>query len=188
MYSSWLLSCMMVFSWLPQFWFFIWVFLWCNLSSLVSAAPTQQMFPKITFKAFNRVIESNFGSNISLATVLVILLSLVENTDLLNLHFRQQHPEYQGENKVALSGWIIAFTESLLDQLGKKKKTLLCDYESEDLSTKEGIKCIANKLDIVATKLDLTPYNSDGDYTGKLLPVSMEKLKPLHVICPMSFV
>ena len=55
----------------------------------VSAIPNSatQDFPHIPFKLFNEFIQENFSSKISLVTVLTILFSLVENPDLLNLHF-----------------------------------------------------------------------------------------------------
>jgi len=49
-------------------------------------------------------IQSSFGLNVTLATVLTILFTLIENPDLLNLHFRQKHLQYSGENRVQVSG------------------------------------------------------------------------------------
>ncbi|KAF8807100.1 hypothetical protein BYT27DRAFT_7018367, partial [Phlegmacium glaucopus] len=54
--------------------------------SLVTAAPTQNEFPDITFKFFNDFVATNFSSKVSLATVLLVLFSLTDNPDLLNLH------------------------------------------------------------------------------------------------------
>jgi len=58
----------------------------------VNAAPNTTPFPDITFKAFNKFVEQNFSSNITLTTVLTLLFTLTENTNLLNLHQRQQNP------------------------------------------------------------------------------------------------
>jgi len=55
---------------------------------LVFALPEQDSFPDITFKVFSQFIEKEFGSKISLATVLVVLFSLTDNSELLNLHVR----------------------------------------------------------------------------------------------------
>ncbi|KAF8951729.1 hypothetical protein BDZ97DRAFT_1909735 [Flammula alnicola] len=169
--SDWLEACVMAFSCLGQFWIIIWLLIWCNLVSLVSAARTESPFPDISFSAFSGIIESNFGSKISLATVL--------NTDLLNLHSRQQHPEHPGENKTRTTGWMIALAKALVEQLGDKKSSLLHDGEGEDLSSKEEAKLIATKLDDMAINLNLTPYDDDDAYAGKLLP-------PVHMICPAS--
>ena len=100
-------------SFFAQFWIIIWLSIWCYLVPLVSAARTEKAFPDISFSAFNQIIETNFGSKISLATVLMLLFTLTENVDLLNLHFRQQHPEYNGENKTHENGWMIALAKAI---------------------------------------------------------------------------
>ena len=64
---------------------------------IVSAAPSTQPFPDIPFSIFSEFVQETFGSKISLATVLVLLFSMTENPELLNLHARQQHP-IKGEN------------------------------------------------------------------------------------------
>jgi hypothetical protein len=43
-------------------------------------------FPDIPFKSFSHFITENFSSKLSLSAALVILFSLTENSDLLNLH------------------------------------------------------------------------------------------------------
>jgi hypothetical protein len=53
----------------------------------VYAVQTEHPFPDISFHVFNQIIESTFGTNISLATVLTLLFTMTENVDLLNLHF-----------------------------------------------------------------------------------------------------
>ena len=52
----------------------------------VAAMPTQDHFPDVTFKVFSEFVIQNFSSQVSLATVLLVLFSLTENPDLLNLH------------------------------------------------------------------------------------------------------
>ena len=64
----------------------------------VSASPTTQPFPDIPFKDFSAFVEQTFGSKISLATVLLLLFTMTENPELLNLHACQQHPG-EGENE-----------------------------------------------------------------------------------------
>jgi hypothetical protein len=48
-----------------------------------------------------------------------------------NLHFQQQHPEIQGENKTQTTGWLIALAKALIDQLGSTAISLY-DDEGED--------------------------------------------------------
>ncbi|KAF8961578.1 hypothetical protein BDZ97DRAFT_1664120 [Flammula alnicola] len=186
--SDWLEACVTALSCLGQFWIIIWLLIWCNLVSLVSAARTESPFPDISFSAVSGIIESKFGSKISLATVLALLFTLTENTDLLNLHSRQQHPEHPGENKTRTTGWMIALAKALIEQLGDKKSSLLHDGEGEDLSSKEEARLIATKLDNMAINLNLTPYDDDDAYAGKLLSVSLKDIQPVHMICPASLV
>ena len=73
---------------------------------LVTAAPQTQGFPDVPFYIFSNFIQDTFSSNVSLATVLLVLFSLTENTELLSLHARQQNPKFKGENKTVASGWM----------------------------------------------------------------------------------
>ena len=51
-----------------------------------SAIPNGAVFPDMTFRAFNMLVKEIFGSEISLATVIMVLLTLTNNPDLLSLH------------------------------------------------------------------------------------------------------
>ena len=160
----------------------------------VSALPSQSPFPNLLFTEFSQAVNSTFGSSVTLATVLAILFSLTDNPDLLNLHFRQQHPTETGENKIQMSGWITGLVNALSDKLGKKRtSSLFFDYEySESLWENDGerrrTKLISGKLDSFANSLGLSPYDQDGNYCGKLGPISHDKIQPALVICPTSFV
>ena len=197
-------------SWIISFSFFLGQFLWSwiaaialvlNQSSIVlwlsigfyilpfvSAAKAEHPFPDIPFSAFSQMIESNFSSQISLAAVLTILFTLTENVDLLNLHFRQQHPEYRGENKIQATAWMIALARALKDQLGDEKSSLYQNGEDKNLSSTEKSKLVARKLNDLAVDLNLTPYDEEDNYKGKLLPISQKAIQPVHVICPSSMV
>jgi hypothetical protein len=131
---------------LSQYWIVFWLLIWFQMASLVHAAQTETSFPDITFSAFNQIIQSTFGSNISLATVLTLLFTITENVDLLNLHFRQQHPQFQGENKTRTTGWLIALSRALIDRLGSTASSLYDDDEKEDdLNSDDKVKLIAGK-------------------------------------------
>jgi hypothetical protein len=56
---------------------------------MVSAAPEMDAFPDIPFRVFSQFVENQFGPKVTLATVFTVVLSLTENTDLLNLHAQQ---------------------------------------------------------------------------------------------------
>jgi hypothetical protein len=148
----------------------IWIFIWLYMALPVSAIPSQSQFPNILFTDFSRAVTTTFGPNITLATVLAMLFSLTDNSDLLNLHFRQQHPTESGENKIKISGWITGLVNALSDKLGKKRtSSLFFNYEYSDSlwendGEKHRIKLIAGKLDSFANSLDLSPYDQDGKY------------------------
>jgi hypothetical protein len=52
----------------------------------INALQNEQAFPDISFNVFSSFIAQNFGSKITLATMLMLLFSTIENPDLLNLH------------------------------------------------------------------------------------------------------
>jgi hypothetical protein len=91
---------------------------------MVAAMPEECGFPDLTFKAFNEFVKANFSSKVSLATVLLVLFTMTENHDLLNLHSRQKNPSCPGENKVKASGWIKALASALQNRLADKQGTL----------------------------------------------------------------
>ena len=154
----------------------------------VYAAKTEHPFPDISFYAFNQIIKSTFGSNIPLATVLTLLFTVTENVDLLNLHFRQQRRECPSEKKTKITGWITALARALITNLGDTKDFLHHDGEREILTPEDETKVIAKKLHKLAVKLNLTPYDDEGDYKGKLLPISLKAIQPIHIICPGALV
>ena len=113
-----------------HYWILVWLLIWSYLVSFTYATSAQHSFPNILFSLFSDTVQSHFGTDVSLATVLAILFTLVENPDLLNLHFHQQNPQCSGENKIQVSGWIIALVNSLMTQIGDKRaETLLSERE-----------------------------------------------------------
>ena len=147
-------------------WILVWLLIWSNMVSFTYAVPSQHPFPNILFSTFSDTIQSNFGQNVTLATVLAILFILVENLDLLNLHFRQQNPQYSGENRVQVSGWMIALVNALVIQLGNRRtETLFSENELEN-SEKGKPKFLAEKLNLTAISLKLSPYDSKENYNS----------------------
>lgn len=94
------------------------------LSALPSAAAKspQASFPDIRFSVFNEFIATHFSSKVSLATVLLVLFSMLDNPDLLTLHFQQKNPTCNGENEIQVSGWIKALAHGLQNQLGDRAR------------------------------------------------------------------
>ena len=128
----------------------------------------------------------NFSSHVSLATVLLVLFSLTENPDLLNLHSHQKTSLLQGENKQSTSGWIKALSWALTEQLGKDTKTLFKHNTlSKDWNVDTVTDPIASKLDLMAEVLELvTVYSkSSTRVKHKLMTVSHQKIAAIHIIC-----
>src|ERR1700678_2746927 len=97
-----LLALGMVFSannWFFRFWALFYVMVFTSLSPQLSlglifiphvmASPQSGPFPSVAFKDFSNFILGHFGPAISLPTVIMLLLSMTNNTELLSLHFKQ---------------------------------------------------------------------------------------------------
>ena len=93
------------------------------------AVSSERPFPDISFKDFNKFVNNNFSPQVSLSTVLMVLFTITENSDLLNLHARQKNPQCIGELKQSSSGWIRALTWSLIDRLEEKTSDLFTSNE-----------------------------------------------------------
>lgn len=103
---------------------FPWSFvLLLGLLPTVSAAPNDDPFSDITFRAFSEFVKQHFSSKISLTTVLAVLFTTTNNSDLLNLHVRQQHllPD---EGMRLISGWLKALARALDEKLGQNTDRL----------------------------------------------------------------
>jgi hypothetical protein len=151
-----------------------------------SAMPQNQPFPDILFADFAAFIGENFSSKISLATALMVLLSMTENTQLLNLHARQQNPVYKTENKIQLTGWIKALSRAMIHRLNNNTAELFKSREYIENDQDYQIKQISKKLDSFVLLLGLTSYHRKGKYKKKLLPISHEEIKPVLTICPQN--
>lgn len=154
----------------------------------VAAAKTfEQPFPNITFAAFNAFVVKNFNSNVSLATVLLVLFIMTENPDLLNLHACQKNPQCSEENKPLSTGWIKALAQILKDHLKTNAVELLNDNEHPiDSSNDDHILSLATKLDDLMNVLKLNPFSKSGKLKKKLKTISHNEIAAVHVICPPS--
>ncbi|KAF7422850.1 hypothetical protein PC9H_011013 [Pleurotus ostreatus] len=97
-----------------------------KLLPCVSAAPLEDPFPGILFADFAKVIKSSFGADITLATVLMLLFSVTNNTDLLNLHGQQQAVP---TNTQVVTSWMAAFVRAIKDRL--QLDSLVADDDSD---------------------------------------------------------
>src|SRR6266550_4677191 len=150
---------------------------------MVSAAEEQQ-FPDIKFDVFSKFIQTTFDDRITLATVMMLLLTMTENVDLLSLHGRQQNAIFQEENSTVATGWIKALARQVMKRLEKKPLVL----ESSKMTSDQKIRVLGLNLDALAKLLKLHPYNKKGKFKGKMKPVSKAEIQPVHVISPEAVV
>src|SRR5580704_1388309 len=138
-------------------------------------------FPKITFQAFSNFISSNFNSNISLATVLMVFFTLIENPEILNLHARQKHPQLPDQQSRVFSAWMRALCHVLKARLPSKDfNELFKDNEFQESTWENNL---SRKLDGFSEKLGLTPYKN-GVFQKQLFSISQKRIQPQYIICP----
>jgi hypothetical protein len=152
----------------------------------VVASPELGSFPSIAFKDFSDFILGKFGPTISLTTVITLLLSMTNNTELVSLHFKQAE-------KGGSTAWMKCLARAIREQLGADStQTLFSDSElsrfevtttrdSEDIS-------LATKLSEFSQILGLYPYNKRQKFTGTLNHISHDSIQPALLICPKSSV
>jgi hypothetical protein len=152
------------------------------------AVQNEHPFPDITFKVFNTFVEQNFSSKITLTTVLMLLFTLTENTDLLNLHQRQQNPQLSDEKRVDLSSWMKSLAREVQKQTTAPKfMTLFKKSENQNLIPEnQVITRVGTKLNGLADILGLKSFGSDGRLIQKLQPISKKEIQPILIICPSS--
>jgi hypothetical protein len=65
---------------------FIWVVVGFAFLSMVTAVPDEGQLPNIPFKVFSQFVQENFSSKSTLSQVFLVLFTITDNHDLLNLH------------------------------------------------------------------------------------------------------
>ena len=92
----------------------------------VVASPELGAFPSMDFSDF---ILGKFGPTISLTTVITLLLSMTNNTELVTLHFKQAE-------KGGSTAWMKCLACAIKDQLGPvRTQTLFSDFELSSFET-----------------------------------------------------
>ncbi len=152
------------------------------------AIQKEHAFQNVTFKAFNAFVEQNFRSKITLTTVLMLLFTITESTDLLNLHQWQQNPQLSDEKRVDLSSWIKSLAREVQKQTTRPKfKTLFKKSESLNLiSNNQIITKVGTKLNDLTDLLGLNSFANNGQLIQKLLPISKKEIHPILLICSSS--
>jgi hypothetical protein len=168
----------------------VWFIMLLLLSPKVYASPEPGTFPNIPFNVFNDFVSKNFNSKIPLAAVLLIFFTLIENSDLLNLHARQRIKVLPGEKSTQATGWMKCLSRALYDRMLEQNTEEMLFTSSELLQFTEEEKRITPlsvKLDELAMALKLIPQTKKAPKT-KLLPISQKQIQPVLVICPRSVV
>ncbi|KAH6917723.1 hypothetical protein BKA70DRAFT_1215909 [Coprinopsis sp. MPI-PUGE-AT-0042] len=132
---------------------------------LVTAQPTSP-FPDITFHAFYKFIRQNYDSKISLSSVLLILFTILENPQLLNLHFRRSAQQMPGETSSHL--WI--------DHLGR---LLDLRFKSNEPLLHPSSGSLATTLHKLALLLELS--------SPSLHPIDLSAVEPSLALVTNSF-
>ncbi|EDR09218.1 uncharacterized protein LACBIDRAFT_326641 [Laccaria bicolor S238N-H82] len=127
------------------------------------ASPQSAPFPDIGFQDFSEFIINNFGDKISLPTVMMMLLSMTNNTELLSLHFKQS----PGSNATS---WIKCLARAIIEQLGDNDADTL--FSENELSMFKNATARENNVSSLAVKLvefshllGLYPYNNKQKFT-----------------------
>ena len=164
----------------------IWFIMALFLIPRVAAHGEESPFPDIPFKLFSSFVKENFSSKITLSQVLLMLFTITDNPDLLNLHARQQNPRYSDEHASSDSGWIRGLARAVQEKLGDGQKMLF--KKADTIDSDHQITAIGEKLDGLAKTLHLYPYNNHGQFQGKLKPISHALIQPAQVVCPNAVV
>jgi hypothetical protein len=160
--------------WFFRFWVLFYVMVFTSLSPQLSlglifiphvmASPQSGPFPSVAFKEFSDFILGHFGPAISLLTVIMLLLSMTNNTELLSLHFKQ-------DRRGGTTSWIRCLSWAIKEQLGYEvTKTLFSEFELSIFETTitrdPDITSLAAKPSEFSQALELYPYNQRQKFTG----------------------
>jgi hypothetical protein len=162
----------------------VWMKMILNLP-LVAAAHEQQHFPDVPFSLFSKFIEDNFASTVTLSTVLMLLFTVTENTDLLSLHFRQRCADQGQEKSTAATSWIRSLGRAVKKRIDEENASWLreSDLDAEE-SEQQTTIALGLKLDALARVLGLYPVKKSGKFKGKLKSVSHKRIQAVYTLCP----
>ena len=167
----------------------LWMVFMFSFIPTVLARGKERPFPDLSFREFSDFILENFSSRISLSTVLIILFSITENTQLLSLHAHQQKARYKEERSTTSTAWIRALTHPLRKRIEQNGQHILKHHDSDpDMTDEQLTIAVAMRVDGLSKLLKLYPYDEAGQFTGKLNPVCHQDIEPIHVICPDAVV
>ncbi|KAF9490882.1 hypothetical protein BDN71DRAFT_1521275 [Pleurotus eryngii] len=112
----------------------------------------------------------------------MLLMTLVSNTDLLNLHGQQQASQQQES-----TSWMAALVCTVKAKLFDSGFISL--FTTDDLwtsrSEQQQITLAGKKLSRFSCSLSLASHSSIGNFKSKLRPISMTSIQPIILITPI---
>lgn len=154
----------------------------------------QQEFPTISFAEFSKLFqEGQFNDEIPLASVLIILFTLIRNPHLLSLHYKQR----VGTSRTKAdhdSRWGHILANELLDQLDKASYYENGTIKSELLGNVKFVNekarstALVGRLEKILETLNIQPKQNltsgkiEDDYLA--YPVKESAIKPLMFLTP----
>ena len=127
----------------------------------VTGLPQESSFPQIPFTNFVDIIQTIFHPYIPLSTVLLVLFTLTENTELLSLHARQQNNLLLDERSTLTSRWLKCLARALFEKLDTETfNHLFTRAELRSMKDKDKFTFLAKKLDTLAKELNLYPADN----------------------------
>ena len=145
----------------------------------VMASQPTTSFPEIKFSVFSDFISSTSNSNISLATVPVVLSPWLK----IQNHAWQKNPQLSNENSIVSSAWMHALCHQLKGHLPHDGFAKL--FKKKEFTSKTWENDLSRKLDGFAECLGLTPCQN-GSFHNKVLPISQKSIQPEYIICPLE--
>jgi hypothetical protein len=114
---------------------------------------------------------------------------MTNNTDLLNLHSRQQNPQCTGEKRVTVSSWMKCLARAVDNKLIQQQDIRLLKKSDSATDIDARLNNIGHKLDALAKVLNLNSY--DNNVLQSLRSCSLLRVSPLsyhhHARC-ISFI
>lgn len=165
----------------------------CLVPGVSAISPTQS-FPNISFHDFANFISSTFSDDISLPTVLVLLFTLTENPEFLNLQGRRKFSKLADDDKIsAVTPWMAMLARLLLgvrlpdtrDELFRPEDSI--HFGSGVSYTTQSVNSLSKKLDSMILLLDLNTYQANGTLRHRRKPISYDMIEPIHLICPQAY-
>src|SRR6266850_967811 len=119
----------------------MWMMVIANIPLVAAASREQQPFPDVPFSLFSKFVGDHFISTVSLSTVLMVLFSVTENTDLFSLHFCQRTKE----KSTSATSWIRCLANAVKTRLDEQNSLLLKESDIE-------VGCPCQRAEVISSQ------------------------------------